>query len=855
MQIDSWNKQLRQERIRRNWRQQDLADQLGATVLTIQRWERGSHQPSVYFRVKLRTLLGIVIDESSTALVSPVEPIWKVPTSFNSLLGREHDLEWVLEALLHSDVRLLTLCGPGGVGKTRLVLQVANEARGHFTDGVCFISLEDVSDLVLLPQVIAEAFHIPDNGMQSTMERVIYWLANKHILLILDNFEHLIVSAPQIEYLLRGCPKLTIITTSREILHIINEHTFPVGPLALPDLQQSHSLEAIAGYPSVALFVERAQASLPTFRLTPMNVPVVTQICMRLDGLPLAIELAATRIRFLSPQALLARLSLHFGLLTGGSRTLHPRQQTLYNTLDWSYNLLNEEEKQLLRQLAVFAGGFPLAAVESVCSQLREPGSSVLPILVSLFDKSLLQQIEGDEIIDVEPRWRLLTTIRDFALERLQQAGESEIVRHAHAVYYLLLAERLEPYLAKTEQTAYLTQLDQEHENIQAALNWLLEHSFDERTVQSEHVLRLCGALYPFWWIRGYLQEGALFLGRALEMRENASLHVQAKALCAYARLLFILEGIERAEAWCQESLTLYRQLGETNGIVTCLFLQGRFARNRCQHAIASEYLQEAITLAQDQNDMQQQSLCRSEYALVFLVQGEYHQTRTQLEESLQLASKIGDRALMAWSHYLLALAFFLTKKSNALAMRHLDESIKLYQSMNDRWHVAYGLNLQGEIYLSQGKMLKALALCEESLVVFREIGTHVDIAEFQLTLARACLLQGKFEISRALYQESLATLEAIEDREPIPTCLEGLGTISARQGRLIEAVHLWGKADELRHILGTPMPPVYYETYAQDFAAIHDQLGEQPFAQALSEGRVMARGYSINVHIPYTNF
>jgi predicted ATPase len=766
------------------------------------------------------------------------QPLWKVPTFLTSLIGRERDTIATSARLLHPDVRLLTLLGPGGIGKTRLSLQVAAELRASFADGVCFVSLAALHTPAQMMATIVHELEVPEKD-SSPLELVTEFLHKKQMLLILDNFEQIVQAASSLERLLEACSEVKILVTSRVLLRIQSEQHITVAPLALPDLHHLPEKDAVVSYASVALFVQRAQAQVPAFEVTVTNAATLAEICVRLDGLPLAIELAAARIKLLPPRVLLPRLARRLQVLTRGDPALPARQQTLRRTIQWSYDLLDASEQRLFRQLSIFVDGCTLETAEAMCATLNTEGDeesvSVLDGVDSLIEKSLLRlSMYGKH--EEEPRLHMLETLREYALECLVASGEMELVQQAHADSYLYLLEEIEPKLAGPEQAIWLDRLEHEHENIRVALTWL----FERAKPQAEQVLRMCAALYRFWWTRGYLREGSTFLERALSIRKGVAVLVQARVLYAFAMHVFILEGVKRAEVFCAESLTLYRSAGETAGIAVCLFLQGRLARNKCQYAAARTLLQEAVTLFKGMGNTRQQSLCLSELALVLVPQNEYRQAHILLEESLALASTIGDRGLMAWAHYQLALELFLSQADLSLVQTRVEESMALYRATGDHWHVAYGLNLLGEIHLVQGEVVLARALFEESMAAFKEMGSRIDIAEFQLGLARAITIQGEFATAHTLYKQSLAALGEVGDKEPIPACLEGLGVVMAKQGLTLEAARLWGRAEELRHSFGVPIAPVYRTEYEWEVTTARTKQGKELFEAAWAEGRTM---------------
>ncbi len=443
-----------------------------------------------------------------------------LPVSRDHLIDREQEVALVRELLLREDVGLVTLTGPGGVGKTRVAVQVATRLASQFADGAAFVSLASLNDPEPVVQTIARALQVAEAPGQTIGERLLEYLRERHMLLVLDNVEQVVSAAPLATQALEGAAHLKLLVTSREPLRVRDEQVVPILPLTLPDPKGLSDLETLAQVPAIALFLERVRQARPDFALTTDNARAIVEICRRLDGLPLALELAAARLSLLTPQALLARMKHRLPVLTRGARDLPLRQQTLRNTIAWSYDLLEEREQHLFRQLAVFVGSFPLEAVESVgtdeesspSSDEEEGEDDVVELVAQLLDKSLIQP---SDTVDGEPRFRMLQTIREYALEQLAASGEEGAVKRRHADFYLRLAETAEPHLLHPERDEWLERLEHAHDNLRAALVWSSSENGAARTG-----LRLAGALSWFWYQRGYLREGRTFLEALLAQSE-----------------------------------------------------------------------------------------------------------------------------------------------------------------------------------------------------------------------------------------------------------------------------------------------------------------------------------------------
>ncbi len=710
-----------------------------------------------------------------------------LPLQVNRFIGRERELTAVRGLLTTS--RLLTLTGAGGSGKTRLALQVATDLLEEFTHGVWWVELAALSDPLLVPQAVASVVGIPERAGYTLTEALSDALRPKHVLLVLDNCEHLLAACAQlIETLLRTCSQLRVLVTSREALTITGETIWLVLPLRVPDTYQPPPIEGLLTYEAVQLFVERARSVLSSFTLTPENASAVVQVCCRLDGMPLAIELAAARIRALAVEQIVARLDDAYRLLTGGSRSALPRQQTLRAAMDWSYDLLSAHEQAFFRRLSVFAGSFSLEAAEAICA--AEPGEAydVLDVLSSLIDKSLvlMEQRSG------AARYRLLETIRQYGQDKLQEFAEAAKVRRNHRDWYARLAEQAEPETLEARQKSVFDRLEAEHENLRAALGWSLEQQ------EAETAAQIGAAISRFWLLRGYMSEGRRWLERALSgfSEKNA---VRVKALNIAAMLASLQDDNNTARTLVEESLALSRELADRKQTGYALYTLGRLARVEGNYAGAVTFLEESLSLFRELTQKDDIALVLSDFGLTVLYLGDYERATALCEQSLAIARELGDlRGIASW---LANLAI---------------------------------------VTLARGDDQRATNLCEESLVIRKALGYKGGCAHTLAILGRIALDQGAYERATACYKESLTLRQETGEKEGIATALEGLAAVTGMQGQPVRAARLCGSAESLRTLLRAPLTPIDRPYYQQTVAAIRAQLDEPTFLKAWTEGQAM---------------
>jgi predicted ATPase/class 3 adenylate cyclase len=711
-----------------------------------------------------------------------------LPIQPTPLLGREREVAGIADLLRREDVRLLTLTGTGGTGKTRLALQSAAELIDDFEDGAFLVALAPISDPELVVSTVAGALSVSESAGRPLKEDLRDFLSTKELLLVLDNFEQVVDAAPLVGELLSGCPGLKVLVTSRTLLRIYGEREYAVRPLELPDPDHLPPIETLRQYEAIRFFTERARAANAHFSLTEENALAVAEICARLDGLPLAIELAAARIKLLSPLAMSSRLSNPLKFLTGGARDLPERQRTLRGAIAWSHALLDEGEQILLARLSVFSDGCALEAVEAICDPVGDLFLDVLEGLSSLLDKSLLRQ---EEMVEEQPRFVMLETIREYARERLELSGEAEEIRRLHAEYFLALAEQGASEQQGSEETAWLERLDLEHDNMRAALSWMLESE------EAEPGLRLSGALWRFWWMRGLYSEGRRWLEEALAKDGRASA-VRAKALEAVGWLADDQGDIDRAVAAAEEGLRLSAR-AKIESSVTASFLRmlGSAAYVHGNHEQAARLYEESLALSREARD-----------------------ERGVASSLLQLGNVSGDRG------------------NHEGAKTFYEEGLALSRKLDDKALLASALISVGAEFLLQGDHERGAMLNEEAAELYRERGNRGGLQYALDNLGWAALMRGDHQQADVLHRESLALSRQLGDKLVAAEALEGLACSASARGEAEPVARLFGAAEALREAVGYRQEPREHTLREPYFVAARTRLSKARWDAAWAEGR-----------------
>jgi predicted ATPase/transcriptional regulator with XRE-family HTH domain/predicted negative regulator of RcsB-dependent stress response len=793
----SFNDLLRRHRLDAGLTQEALAERAGLSVRGLSDLERGVNRaPYVATVVRLGDALNLS-DAQRVELENAISrhrkpanqhTVVHLPEQLTSLVGRDLDVDRVARVFRWEGRRLVTLIGPGGVGKTRLSIKVASTIASDFEGGTFFVPLEEVIDAAGVGTAIATALQIRDDGTRSVADTLVEHLMDREILLVLDGYEHLMEGAFLPGFLLVRCPRLKILVTSRAPLHVRGEHEFPVDTLAVPPPESPVDLDTLGLNPAVALFVARSRAVRPDFALTLESARVVAEICRRLDGLPLAIELAAARIKTLSPDALLLRLERRLSILIGGPRDTPLRQQTMRNTIAWSYDLLPAAAQVLFRHVSLFNASFGIDEAMAVLGPpLSVDAEETLPILV---DSSLLS------VTPVErgaPRYAMLETIREFGLERLADDDESDAAWKRLTAYVVDLVETAEGELHGERQAAWMTRLEDAHPMLLLTLH--RARTSDQMGIG----LQIAAALWRFWYSRGYLSEGRRQLTDLLAAADDAdrlSPAVAAKAYRGAAVLAAVQGDYAESNALSQEGLTRYRALGDQRGEAAMYVVQGSTAYYTGDYETARARYAESLVLFRQTADEPSMSVALNNLANIAKQEGRTDESVTLYEESLAIKRRLGDTR-----------------------------------------GIAIALNNLGTVALTQGDFQRAATAGEEALTLLRDLGDK-DFTAAVDTVARAALHRGDIQRAADLYREGLAVSGAAGDRELIAFCLEGMGHVAAAGNNGRRAITLYAASDSLRRLVGAPLPPA---EHAQQSALVDEarvSLGEGPFSHAWDNGQ-----------------
>jgi predicted ATPase/class 3 adenylate cyclase/DNA-binding CsgD family transcriptional regulator len=714
-----------------------------------------------------------------------------LPAQATRLIGRERELATVCALLRRNDVRLVSLTGTGGVGKTRLSLQIAADLLDEFANGVFFVALAPISDPSLVVSAIANTLGVREAGDQNLIASLKDYLREKQLLLVLDNFEQILAAALDIGEILTAARQLKVLVTSREALGLYGEYEFAVQPLSVPDLTHPQSMALLTKYDCVRLFIERSQAVNANYVVTEENARAIAEICCRLDGLPLAIELAAARSKMFPAEALLKRLDSRLGLLTKGPRDMPNRHQTLRAAIEWSYDLLDDFEKQLFTRLSVFVGGFVPDAAEIVCNEGSDLQLRTIDGLESLFNKSLLDRREGGRS---ELGFVILETIREYATERLVESGAADTIRRRHAAYYLELAEAAEPMLTSGERGEWLTRLAVEHDNLRAALAWSAAEEG-----RGEIGGRLVGALGWFWYFSGHLSEARYWLDSMLKQHTRLPTAIRAKMLFAAGAQAFYHGDYTKAHTLLEESVMLWQELGDIRGLAYAECTLGRVSLFEGDLARALSYAEKSVALSRDLGD------------------------KWAIGVALNLAGNV------LWRH-----------GNQEAARNRLEESLAAFRAVEDSWGLALSLGDLGQLVEKQGDYDAAWTLLRESLLLLRTVGDKWLIARALINLGQVAIRRNDFHEVTMLLTESSALWQELGDRRAIAQLLERFARLAVAQGQPAWALRLCAVAEAIRQDIGVPLPPSERARYEDTLARARATLDASAFSVAFAEGSTM---------------
>ena len=908
----SFGEWLRRSRKAHDLTQAELAQQIGCATGTIRKLEADELRPSKEIAARLAAHFAVPPAERAAFVgfargqadapalplpplrqssgpvpqhAPPASPPNNLPLQPTPFIGREREVERIRQRLLQPEGRLVTMTGPGGTGKTRLSVQVAAGLLNDFADGVFIVALAPITDPGLVPAAIAGTLGVRETAGTSSLESLKDALHEKQLLLVLDNFEQVAPAASVVAELLGAAPRLRVLVTSRVPLHLRGEREVAVPPLALPDPRHPPPAEQLRQYDAVRLFIDRAQDVQAEFAVTNENAPAVAEICARLDGLPLAIELAAARIKLLPPQALLARLQHRLKLLTGGARDRDPRQQTLRGTIDWSYNLLAADEQRLFARLAVFAGGWTVEAAEQVCNGAGDLQLDVVDGLQSLLDNSLVRVLdETGAPTNDEPRYTMLETIREYALERLYAAPDAEAIRREAAAYFLQLAETAAPLLQGPEQFASTNRLHAEVDNLRAVHEWALaRHELDIAA-------RLAVALWYFFHLTGRSQEGLRWLETVLAATEGSAISqmppvLRAQVLFCIADLAWRTQDVPRARSLAEASLRIWEELGDTMGRASASHVLGNIALEENDVRAAATWYERAVALYEEAGSPVWLAWGHNDLGRAAMMQRDYSRARVHFEQALRLHRTNKNVEGIADALRLMGEVAHLQGDAEQ-AGHYLHESVALHLSMGatirstiEMASESYALWLQGEyaratsvlrqcvemaaaagdtatvawfllglawFAADEGDYVRALAEGEQSLKLLRAHRNPRDIADALTLLGEVANVRGDATAARRYYAESLAIYHDLRMPWYIARSLVGLAWVAGGSGAVAEgdrrAARLLGVAETLAAASNPSFPGFAFDQahYDRILAAARSGLDETAYAADWAAGREM---------------
>ncbi|MEO8285538.1 MAG: tetratricopeptide repeat protein [Chloroflexota bacterium] len=799
----------------------------GCSPSTIEKMESGERRPSAQLAELLAHCLRVPTEEIATFVVFArggqstffvpetrqydkeerhilqSTTLMQMPVQATDFVGRESEVEEIRGLLRQSDVRMLTLLGPPGIGKTRLSVEGALGLGRDFPDGVYFVALSTITDPTLAIRAVAAAVGLQEVGHLPILDTMKEWLQGKRILLVLDNFEHVLAAGVEVATLLAESLDMKMVITSRVALHAYEEHIFRVPPMHFPEVDTAGrvldetQLERLARFEAVELFAQRARAVRHDFMLGTHNIEAITAICRKLDGLPLAIELAAFRANVLSPQIILEKLEHSLDLLTNGPVNLPERQRSLRAAVAWSYSLLDPDAQLLFRRLSVFVGGCDFRAIEQIDRAMSgdddggEHGKILLDTLATLVDNSLLQRYEDGN----EPRFSMLETMREYALEQLAESGEEDLARQAHANYYLGLAEQIEPEIMSANQPQMLDRLQRDHDNLRATLRYFLECN------NNVALARLAGALRRFWYFRGHLTEGMGWLRTAISYRDQLPPASVAKIVHSAGTVHWVMGEFEQANSYYEDCLAIYRSLGDRVGVANILNNMGVTYTNMGDYETPIGLYMQSLEISRETGNEWTEAVTLSNLGLSALNRGDYEEAQRWLDESLEVRQDVHDKQGIAQSLNNLGIVA-RCRRDFARSHRLHTEALEKFRELSDRWSIGLCLVNMGNLAMdSDAPLEEATQLFRKGLVVDRELGVRPGMAD----------------------------------------CFDGLARIASQEQRWEIAAVLFGAAEKLREEHGIPLVPYGAAAYMAAREAVVAALGEKAFDECWMKGRTMS--------------